>query len=144
MDGITSGRRFEAYNEDTACCARNSGVGSADERNEGSGGTINGGRDPNANVIGALGFRARGCGIRFSGQQLQPFEQRDQPSWERKPSHLPLKSLTTLWMSAVLRARRVEAGMTAAAKAVAPQARTEKTVEKRILTERLRTEVKEL
>jgi len=42
-------------------------------------------------------------------------------------------------MSLLARLTRAS-GATAAAKAIAPQARTEKTVEKRILTERLRME----
>jgi len=58
-------------------------------------------------------------------------------------SHLPPKTLRTSEISSLARVTRAS-GAAAAAKAMAPQARTEKTVEKRILTERMRMGVLEL
>ena len=57
----------------------------------------------------------------------------DQPNFGRMSLHLSFKSPMITEMSRSRLARA--SGATAAAKAIAPQARTEKTVKKRILTE---------
>lgn len=64
----------------------------------------------------------------------------NEPSWEKVVSHFPLKMPMMLEMSVLERLTRTS-GARAAAKAIAPQARTEKTVEKRILIERAKEEV---
>lgn len=55
-----------------------------------------------------------------------------------------LKVVTASVIASLLRCRRPESGAMAAARVIAPQARTERIVEKRILAERLRKELREL
>ena len=107
--------------------------GSSVEASSRTCGIIECGRNISDALRGAGGIRAATCVIRLSIIGVQPLKgKKDQPSSLKMGLRVPAKLPTTATTSAV--ERRATLGVTAA-KATAPQVRTEKAVEKRILSE---------
>ena len=125
------------YYDEISNALGNDRIGDTDEINDTSlsitEGTDNGGNDG----LSASSSLADICRTALSTLQIPALEGRNKPSLAKAVSSLVTQVLRTTETSSLERLTRA-AGETAAAKAMAPQERTEKTVEKRILTETLK------